>query len=226
MNPDKASFKTHLASLEPAWAEADDYVIGQLHDAARPVEMGASDFVFRTGDRCEAFLILMDGQIRVQLISEGGREVTLYRINPGGSCFLTTSCLLSNEHYPAEAITEGKISALAIPSAIFNRLLENSSWFRGFVFDGFSGRLRDVIEKIESIAFTPIDTRLAALLLKLDAGANSRVTHQDLANELGTAREVVSRHLKQFERHGLVRLGRGRISIVDRQRLTDLSARP
>ena len=223
---DKSALKSQLASLAPSWAEVDEYVVEQLLDSAQVVELGTDDFVFRIGDLCSAFLILLAGRIRVQLISEGGREVTLYRIDPGGSCFLTTSCLLSQEHYPAEAIAEEKISALAVPSSVFSQLLENSTWFRAFVFDGFSGRLTDVIEKIEEIAFTPIDKRLATVLLELDARKVHRVTHHDLAVELGTAREVVSRHLKQFERHGLLKLGRGRISIVDRPRLADLSAQP
>jgi len=181
--------------------------------------------VFHAGDLCQAFLILLDGEVRVQLTSASGREVTLYRIGPGGSCILTTSCLLSNEHYPAEAIAESDVEALAIPVSSFQSALESSQWFRRFVFDGFSSRLTSVIQKIEQIAFTAIDVRLAAVLLDLDRKGVEKITHQDIAVELGTAREVVSRHLKRFESQGWVQLGRGQVSLTDRPQIEAL-ARP
>ena len=91
----------------------------------------------RPGDLCESFVILLEGRIRVQLISEDGREVTLYRIDPGGSCVLTTSCLFSSEEYPAEAMAETDIKALALSKDIFEDTVENSTQFRRYVFDGF-----------------------------------------------------------------------------------------
>jgi CRP/FNR family transcriptional regulator len=148
----------------------------------------------------------------------------LYRIGPGGSCILTTSCLLSREHYPAEAIAESDVEAVAIPVRSFQEALEHSQFFRQFVFDGFSSRLTNVIRKIEQIAFTAIDTRLAALLLELEDRGVGKITHQDVAVELGTAREVVSRHLKRFESEGWVKLGRGRITVTDRRRIESMVA--
>jgi CRP/FNR family transcriptional regulator len=191
---------------------------------AQTVKLEQGRFVFHAGDACQAFLLLLDGEVRVQLTSEGGREVTLYRIGPGGSCILTTSCLLSQEHYPAEAIAESDVEAVAIPMSSFQEALESSHYFRQFVFDGFSTRLTNVIRKIEQIAFTAIDTRLAALLLELHDRGVENVTHQELAVELGTAREVVSRHLKRFESEGWVRLGRGQISLTDRDGINSMVA--
>ena len=153
--------------------------------------------------------------MRVQLTSASGREVTLYRISPGGSCILTTSCLLSHEDYPAEAIAESDLVAAAIPSAIFQDALDESHRFRTFVFDSFSTRLKNVIARIEELAFTSIDARLARVLLELHEKQVEKVTHQDIAVELGTAREVVSRHLKRFANEGWVELGRGRVTIID-----------
>ena len=213
---DKCGISTQLAALIPEWQEADNTLIDQLLADASIVRLDRDNFVFRAGDLCEAFLIMLSGSVRVQLISSNGREVTLYRIGPGGSCILTTSCLLSREHYPAEAITESDTRALAISTTAFQVALESSQWFRKFVFDGFSSRLTSVIQKIEEIAFTPIDVRLAAFLLELDDSRTQDLTHQDIAVELGTAREVVSRHLKRFESQGWVELGRGQISVVDR----------
>ncbi len=220
---DKSSLKSRLATVVPELEDAEEAVLDRLLENAQVVKLGNDRFVFHAGDLCQAFLILLDGEVRVQLTSESGREVTLYRIGPGGSCILTTSCLLSNEHYPAEAIAESDIEALAIPVSSFQLALEESQWFRRFVFDGFSSRLTSVIQKIEQIAFTAIDVRLAGVLLELDRKGVEKITHQDIAVELGTAREVVSRHLKRFESEGWVRLGRGQVSLVDRLKIEALS---
>lgn len=210
--------------MVPGWTAADEGAVDQLLNDAQVVSVDQGHFVFHTGDHCKAFLVLLDGDVRVQLISPGGREVTLYRIGPGGSCILTTSCLLSRENYPAEAIAETNVRALAISTPSFQATLENSSWFRKFVFEAFSSRLTSVIQKIEDLAFTSIDARLAAALLTLDSKGIEEVTHQDIAVELGTAREVVSRHLKRLELDGLVQLGRGRVSVADRVRLQAVAA--
>ena len=216
---DKSSLKDRLTTVVPELTDADEAVLDRLLENAQVVKLNHDRFVFHAGDLCQAFLILLDGEVRVQLTSESGREVTLYRIGPGGSCILTTSCLLSNENYPAEAIAESDIEAVAIPVSSFQSALEGSQWFRRFVFDGFSTRLTSVIQKIEQIAFTAIDVRLAGVLLELDRKGVEKITHQDIAVELGTAREVVSRHLKRFESEGWVRLGRGQVSLVDRPRI-------
>jgi CRP/FNR family transcriptional regulator len=208
----------------PEFSGASGDVVDRLLANAQMVNLDQGRFVFHAGDACQAFLLLLNGEVRVQLTSEGGREVTLYRIGPGGSCILTTSCLLSNEHYPAEAIAESDVEAVAISMSAFQEALESSQYFRQFVFDGFSTRLTNVIRKIEQIAFTAIDTRLAALLLDQEKRGVEKVTHQELAVELGTAREVVSRHLKRFESEGWVRLGRGRITITDRESLESMTA--
>ena len=196
-----------------------DPVIDELARGARAVSLQDRQFVFRSGDQCHAFLVLLEGSIRVQLTSAGGREITLYRIGPGGSCILTTSCLLSHERYPAEAITESDVVAVAFSDDSFQAALDSSRPFRDFVFDGFSTRLTDVISRIEQVALTPIDARLIKALLELAERGDDQVTHQQLAVELGTAREVVSRHLKKLEREGLLALGRGRIVIQDKAKL-------
>jgi len=223
---DKSNLKDRLVTAVPGLADADEAILDRLLERAQVVKLGHDRFVFHAGDLCQAFLILLSGEVRVQLTSANGREVTLYRIGPGGSCILTTSCLLSNEHYPAEAIAESDVEALAIPVASFQSALESSQWFRRFVFDGFSSRLTSVIQKIEQIAFTGIDVRLAGVLLELDRKQVEKITHQDIAVELGTAREVVSRHLKRFESEGWVRLGRGQVSIVDRPQIEALARPP
>lgn len=219
----QSKLKADLREIFARFVGDDERLLAQVLAGSQLVRLDRDRFVFHSGDLCEAFLLLVEGSVRVQLTSASGREVTLYRIAPGASCILTTSCLLGDENYPAEAITETDVVAVAIPSSTFQDLLEASRTFRRLVFDGFSTRLKNVIAKIEELAFTAIDARLARLLLELDADGVERITHQALAVELGTAREVVSRHLKRFEQERWVDLGRGRITVSDRPGLKKIA---
>lgn len=204
----------------PELSKSSDPAISKLLKAARTITLQGEEFVFHTGAPCHRYLLSVEGTIRVQLTAESGRELTLYRVKSGGSCILTTSCLLGGEHYPAEGIAETNVTAFAIDRREFEQTLDESAEFRRFVFANFSKRLADVIRRIEAVTFTPIDTRLARVLLDCGASAQlSGITHQGLAVELGTAREVVSRHLKRFESRGWISLGRGQIEITDRASL-------
>lgn len=212
-----------VAAFPAALRDVEDEHLERLLESGIRVRLEANQFVFRPGDACESFLILMDGHIRVQLISEEGKEVTLYRIGPGGSCVLTTSCLFSSEQYPAEAIAETDIEALAFSRDLFEQTVEVSAQFRRFVFDGFSQRLARVIGRMEELAFTSIDYRLAKALVDLHEREQTQVTHNELAVELGTAREVVSRHLKRMETRGLIALGRGQVTVLDLPELSRIA---
>lgn len=204
----------------PELAKSNDPAVKKLMDSAQTVTVRAQEFVCHTGATCDNYLLALDGTVRVQLTAESGREVTLYRVRPGGSCILTTSCLLSGEHFPAEAIAETNVTALLIDQHSFQRALDESADFRHFVFANISRRLGDVIRRMEAITFTTIDKRLAGVLMdSRTSDSVSAMTHQALAVELGTAREVISRHLKRFESRGLIHLGRGRIQITDPERL-------
>ncbi len=207
----------------PALDEIKDTIGLRVLAAAEPVTLPAGMTVFRTGDRCQNYLLVLAGSIRVQKLSESGREIVLYRVEAGESCVLTTSCLLAAENYPAEAITETEVHGVAIPVDRFQDGLAHSEGFRRFVFSAYARRLSDLIGLVEQVAFLRVDVRLARHLLgHADAQQRLRVTHQDLAVELGTAREVVSRQLKEFERRGWVRLRRGEIAVLDAHALTHL----
>jgi CRP/FNR family transcriptional regulator len=178
--------------------------------------------VYREGDACENFFLVLDGSVRVQKLSESGREIVLYRVEAGQSCVLTTTCLLAHERYAAEGITETEVRAVSIPLARFHEALARSPGFRDFVFTSYGVRISDLILLVEEVAFGRIDLRLAQLLLDQAKGELLEATHQQLAAELGTAREVISRQLKEFERRGWVQLGRGRIQVLDRDGLAAL----
>ena len=195
-----------------------------LKQSAHEVVLAPGTIAFASGQGCESFLLLTAGSVRVQLTGEGGREILLYRVTPGETCVLTTSALLANENYMAEGIAETPVRALAIPAATFRRLIADSAAFREFVFSTFGERITALMQVIQDVAFGQIAPRLAAALIARSAGGNEIVlTHQELAVELGTAREVVSRQLKGFEQRGWVGLGRSRIVIADRDSLEILA---
>ena len=202
-----------LAALEP---DARDRLVAEAH----PVTLPAGITLFRDGDACTNYLLVLDGSVRVQKTSSNGREITLYRVGDGQTCILTTSCLLAGERYPAEGVTETEVRAIALPGALFQALLAGSTGFRQFVFAVYARRIADLITLVEEVAFERMDLRLAARLRDgADRDGMVNATHQELATELCTAREV----LKDFEHRGLVALHRGRIELHDRDALAHLA---
>lgn len=172
--------------------------------------------IFGPGNAAENLLLLVSGTVRVQQLSEAGREIVLYRVHGGESCVLTTACLLAFEDYSAEGIAETDVETILIPRDTFDELMSVSKEFRAFVFEAYSKRITDLFMVIEEIAFKRMDIRVAQKLLELQDAQNTlHLTHQKLAVELGTAREVISRQLKEFERRGWLSLSRGAIELRD-----------
>ncbi|MBI3445632.1 MAG: Crp/Fnr family transcriptional regulator [Magnetospirillum sp.] len=212
--------------LVPALAGLDEPTRARLRVLTRAATLPAGTRVFGEGSPCQAYLILLDGQVRVQKVGESGREIVLYRVEPGETCIVTTACLMSGIDYDAEGIAETDIEARILPDSGFRELLSQSAAFRDFVFKAYGSRISSLLMLIEEVAFGRIDQRLAACLLARAKGSGEiGATHQDLAVELGSAREVISRQLKDFERRGWVRLGRGLVGIADAAALESL-ARP
>lgn len=207
----------------PGFLMCREQAMISLMESATLVNLPSGKQVFALGSSCENYLLLLKGSVKTQLISENGREMMLYEVFPGDSCVLTTSCLLSGDDYPAEAFAEGDVSAFIISSHAFYRCMENSPFFREFVFKNFSARLSNIIARMGEVVFAGIDQRLAKELLATNS-AVINLTHQQLATKLGSAREVISRHLKQFESKGWVILNRGTISIIDTEALKKLTA--
>jgi len=188
----------------------------QLVTGSRMVEFEIGERLFGPGMAPKHYMLLIEGSIRVQQISEQGREIVLYRIQPGESCALTTACLLGGEVYQAEALVEQSSRAIAVPGALFDELIADSNDFRQFVFSAFGTRITDLMRTVEEVAFQRIHTRLSQRLLELADHTNVvHMTHQQLSVELGSAREVVSRQLKEFERNGLIELTRGAVILTD-----------
>lgn len=195
-----------------------------LTDGSTVIHVPEGTEVFAPGHSADNFLLLLEGTVRVQQKSETGREVSLYRVHAGESCILTTACMLAFEDYSADGIAETDVTAVAIPRATFDDLTARSPVFREFVFRAYSRRITDLFSLIDDIVFQRMDVRLAERLLEL-AGQGDTVTatHQMLANELGTAREVISRTLAEFHRRGWIEQARGEVKLTDRSGLEHLA---
>ncbi len=193
-----------------------------LTKSARIVEAPIGTVGYREGGTCGAYVMRLAGQSRVYKMSSSGREILLYRVAAGETCVITTTCLLGNSDYPASTIVEEPIRDMIIPAAAFNQLMVDSAVFRRFVMTNYGALITDLILLLDEVAFHSLDARLAKLLLDTGGVTVSR-THQLIADELGTAREVVSRQLKRFEQKGWVALGRGHVEITNRAKLEVLA---
>ena len=167
--------------------------------------------MFGANSPCTGFPLLLAGSVRVSQRYSNGRELQLYRVHPGESCLLSSSCLLGEANYSATGVAEEELEVVTLRPADFNHLLEVPA-FRRYVFSLFSDRLATVMELVEAVTVQRLDKRLAASLLSRE-GNNIQVTHQALADELGSVREIVTRLLHGFEERGWVGLGRGQITL-------------
>ncbi len=206
----------------PDLQELDQNARELLAKSARIVEAPVGTIGYREGGACGAYVMRLAGQSRVFKMSASGREILLYRVGPGETCVITTTCLLGNSDYPASTVVEKPIKDVIIPSAAFNQLMVDSKVFRTFVMTNYGALISDLIVLLDEVAFHSLDARLAKLLLD-DGSEHVQKTHQQIADELGTAREVISRQIKRLEQKGWVALGRGQVEILDREALTDLA---
>lgn len=177
--------------------------------------------LFDEHDACRGFPLLLEGSVRVVKSAPNGREILLYRIEPGEGCVLSGGCLLARSDYAARAIAGSDSVILGIPPAVFHELVLQFEPFRRFVFAMYGQRLAEVATLVEEVAFRRLDARLAQLLIR--QGPVVAATHQRLADELGSVREIVSRLLRGFEERGWVALERERITLRDPKALAELS---
>lgn len=202
----------------PFLDSAESPLLRELTDNAAWLRLPAGRTVFNAGDVCTALAVLVSGSVRVFTIGETGREITLYRFAAGESCILTVNCILSHDGFPAIAVVEEAAEAVIVPQDVFRRWINQYQPWRDYVFSLLSARLATVMAVVEEVAFRRMDARIADHLLTHcppDA-ATLATTHQQIAAELGTSREVVSRILEDFAAGGLVRTGRGAVTLRDR----------
>ncbi|MBO0345616.1 Crp/Fnr family transcriptional regulator [Roseibium sp. CAU 1637] len=211
---------SQFAGLSRLPQDLRDVLVG----GSQVISVAAGTEIFAPGQSADNLLLLLDGTVRVQQKSETGREVFLYRVHAGESCVLTTACMLAYEDYSADGVAETDITAVAIPRKTFDDLAGRSPVFREFIFKAYSRRITDLFTLIDDIVFQRMDVRLAARLLELADTKNVvHATHQTLGNELGTAREVISRTLAEFQRRGWVQQARGEVHLVGKSGIERLA---
>ena len=193
---------------------------------ASELRLPAGQKVFSQGDQPENYVVVTEGCVRVFARSAQGREVVLYRVFPGQMCLLTTACLLGQTRYNAEGVTELPTVARVLPVESFEQTLRTSPEFQRFVFTGLSMRLASFTERFEHLMLDSVEQRVVRFLLEQSMGRSSvEVTQEQLALEIGSAREVVGRQLKALSTAGLIDIHRGRIEVPDRDALTALIPR-
>ncbi len=197
----------------------DEFKLNSIVQTLKP-----DTVISNEGDSCSYFTFVYEGSVRVFKLSEYGKEITLYRLYKGDSCILTASCILSATRFPAISVTETEVGGILVPANVFRDWVESYHFWRKYVYDLMAERLNSVITIVEEVAFKRMDSRIAEfLLMKSKKSGNTLVlTHKDIAYELGTAREVVSRLLKDFEKKGLINLERGQIKIIDPQKIKSI----
>jgi CRP/FNR family transcriptional regulator len=215
----------HIAGAFPLLRRAEPALVRDFQDHAFCARFPAGKDIFVEGDRAEALALVLSGVVRVYKIGKVGREITLYRFGSGESCILTANAILSQRPFPALATVEQAGSAVMIPAPAFQTWVGQYDLWREFFFDLLSLRLMSVLTLVDDVVFRRMDARVAALLDARCRQQNPiRVTHQEIAAELGSSREVISRVLEGFGQAGVIRSGRGLVEIVDFAALETLCA--
>ena len=209
----------------PFIASTDSEFSREFYAVCRYIELPANTSICEEGQQCAQLAMLLDGVARVYKLSPGGREVTLYRVDAGEACVLTASCIMNDDSFPAIAVTETPVRAIVVnPQNVRNWICQETQW-QHFIFGLLSHRLASIITVVEEVAFKRIDLRLAELFARsLERGETSlQVTHAELAADLGSSREVISRILKDFVQRGLIETTRGSIFLSNPEAIEQLS---
>lgn len=185
--------------------------------------MPAGHFVCLEGDLCNHLPLVISGSVRVYKIGESGREITLYHLERGDSCILTASSIISQKVFPAFAVTETEVEAFVIRANSLKEWVMHDQIWQEYIFGLLAQRLANVIEIIEKVAFQRLDCRIATYLLENSDRNRIRITHEAIARELGSSREVVSRILKAFERQELLSMSRGLIELKNRSEISKIA---
>lgn len=193
---------------------ADTTVLQLLSSNAFYKKIEKTSHIYFEGDSCSYFAFVISGTVRVYKLGESGREITLYRLTQGESCILTASCVLSAKSFPAFSLAETDIEVLLVPSGLFKDWVIKYDFWREYVFDLLTKRLASVISIIDEVAFKRVDKRIIEFLLKQNSD-RINITHNEIASEIGTSREVISRILKDLENEELISLSRGTIKLID-----------
>lgn len=195
-----------------------------MSDAA-PLKVSAGNVLFRQGDNCAGFVQVHSGAVRVVMQAPNGREMVLYYVRPGEICMQTFACLTQDKAYAAEGVADTDCEITVIPKDRFHTLMRDDAAFRDAVYASIAERFSDFEHAVQSLAFSPLNARLAEALLRLSETSDIiQATHERLASEIGSSREVVSRQLNAFAQQNLISLSRGQVQVKDRDALSQILA--
>ena len=212
----EAKYYDQIAQALPFLKNRDSEVAREFRESAYYVRIPAGKDVFVEGDAVQSIALMLSGNVRVYKIGENGREITLYRFGLGESCILTANAIMNQQTFPAVALVESEAEALMVPAEKFRDWMRRYEEWRNFLFDLLSQRLAAVMSIVDEVVFHRMDARVAALLLRrADQGSIIQITHQEIAAELGSSREVISRILEGFESAGMISSSRGQVEILD-----------
>jgi CRP/FNR family transcriptional regulator len=211
------SLRALLRERFPALAELPPARYDELLARSLVRRAPAGTVLFAADQPCTGFPLVLEGSVRVSKTAPNGREIELYRVEAGESCILSGGCLMGHTDYSASGIAQSDVVILNIPPVLFQDLMLSHEPFRRYVFSMYGARLAEVMELVEEVAFRRLDARLAQLLVH--RGPVVQATHQKIADDLGSVREIVSRLLRSFEERGWVKLERERITVTDPQGL-------
>lgn len=205
-----------------ALAGLDDEAAARLNQLS-PMDVPSGTVLFSPGDAVRGYVIVLNGRVSVSLTGVSGREMLLYSVTPGQSCIQSTLGLMGGEDYTAEAMTEEQCTLVMLPKSLFLSLLNESNTFRSVVFSAFAERMQTMMHLLEKVAFQRVECRLAEHLLDRAVDGTLLATQQELAVAVGSAREVISRRLDAWSRHGWVKTSRGTVEITDFDALETLA---
>lgn len=210
----------------PGWGQLTPAQQTRLSEAARPRAFSAGELIHNGDADCVGLLLVKSGRLRVFVLSEDGREITLYRLLPGEICLFSASCMMPQIAFAVTVTAEAPSEVLVLPPDVYKAVMAESAPLANFTNELIAARFSDVMWLIEQILWKSFDRRLAAFLLaeaKLEHSATLHLTHEAIANHMGTAREVVTRMLRYFQGEGWVKLARGTLQLTDEPSLRALA---
>jgi len=210
----------------PVWSQLSAEQQNQIAATATKGCFPAGAVLHNGSEDCVGLFIVTDGQLRAYMVSEEGKEITLYRLLAHDICLFSASCMLSDIQFDISVAAEEQTEVLIIPTPVYHNLVNTSLAVSHFTNQLMASRFSDVMWLLDQILFKSLDERLAAFLLaqsNIEASDSLHITHEKIARHLGTAREVVSRMLQYFQGEGLVKLSRGTVEIINPQKLQTIS---
>jgi len=196
-----------------------------IFSAGHMVVLPNEQMLMKQNQECQFIPMVISGKLRIYKLSPNGREMTLYRIGAGETCLISIACQIKGDDFPAMAQVEGKTQLFMVPSIVCHNVLAKNLAWKDFIITSLYGHLTEVMETLEAVAFDRTDHRLILWLLGKTNDKNTAIlcTHEEIAVELGTAREVVSRLLADLKNKGILSLGRGKIKVIDPAQLKSLA---